>query len=108
MKVIKKIDYQFKNLEPCYNPSCGESNKIPCFICGRIKSRGEVIIQTRTEFVHLERLTPIYIREHNSLLPDEQKKNTLYIWKAQKDVGVLNKREQNKLNKIKEKKKLKK
>lgn len=108
MKHIVKIDYEYNNQEPCHDQYCSESKRRPCKTCGRSLMRGKVIIQTRQKYVYLERLTNIFIEEHNNLPFDLQESSTLFIWLEPQDIHKETAKEKKQLEKIKEKKKLKK
>lgn len=77
------IDNEYiPNGSPCKGTDCGKLNTI-CTHCGRIKCRGNVQIEQRTGYVHLERLNSTYIKEHNKLSIEQQELNTIKLRFAQ-------------------------
>lgn len=71
----------FENGQPCGDGRCQTSRMRKCCgSCGRINARGKCIVTIRKGPVHLERLTPIHIKEYAGLSPAKQKKHTLKIW----------------------------
>lgn len=69
---------QHYNGFPCGNSECG-SNK-PCSHCGRVELRGNVLIQNRTGYVHLERLNPVNKKIYLKLKKEDQETHTIKLW----------------------------
>ena len=70
---------EFYNGISCGHTGCGDEKK-PCQHCGRIAFRGNVLIQNRTGYVHLERVNLVNKNLYIKQTPEEQEAGTIMLW----------------------------
>lgn len=86
MAKVKKVNREeYQNGNPCKHEDCSNTmRRLPCRYCGRVRMRGNVVIEDRVGPVYLERLNVVNIKLHNELTPERQELNTIEMWRGPK------------------------